>query len=229
MTRLWALPLVLLVFVTDCRSEVTADSKSNSASEATLTQSQPRNKSIPLHSIWAWRMPDTKPMIASRRDGAYLSREGSILDEIRRALSHKPSGDSGAGQGFVVTGNEIEALKEVRTILVEAEKPQYVFQQGIELSAVFFSYQSDRYVHIRKVEISRTIIEIEYQFVPHQTRETTEHIALIPLGELPPGTYEVHIRQIPLVGLDRGYREINDEGARRIVCRSFSFVIRERK
>jgi hypothetical protein len=94
---------------------------------------------------------------------------------------------------------------------------------------VFFSYQFAVYVHLHHVEHRGNVVEIYFHFVPHETMDSTEHRALIPLGTLPKGKYCVKILRSPMAKkhVDLGFQAVSDEDARRVVCRSFSFSVAE--
>ena len=107
--------------------------------------------------------------------------------------------------------------------------PRKEYPLGSEISVVFFSYLGGPYVHLYRAERRHGDIEIRYRFVPHETKELTVHVALVPLGKLQSGKYRVNIVRSPMEQrmIDLGFRDVSDENARRIVCSSFSFSVVE--
>jgi len=183
---------------------------------------------IPLDQIWAYKMPGTRDigkLEAKAPNYAY----GPLFGKIRESLSKVLAQGKIAESGFAVLGMGTDALRKAHDILVRNMKPQQTVAIGSEVSLVFFSYESIAYVHLHTVERQGRVINIRYRFVPHETMEVTEHLALIPLGKLPSGKYRVNVIQAPM---DRKYvgsrfPPVSDEVARRIVCRSFSFSVAE--
>ena len=70
-------------------------------------------------------------------------------------------------------------------------------------------------------------IEFRYQLVPHRTKELSVHFALIGLGKMNPGEYDVEIIRNPLAQqyVQAGFKPVSQEYVRRCVCQSFSFTI----
>jgi hypothetical protein len=177
---------------------------------------------IPLDVIWGYNMPGTLNV-------EELDERGLLFAEIRRSLWAFPSKDKDARPGFAVAGTGLESLREVHAILVKNQKPRQTFPKDSDICVVFFSYQNQPYVHLHSVRRQGSIVEVRYQFVPHETEETTEHFALIPLGKLPSGKYDVKFIRSPMPQkyIDLGFRPTSDEVARRVVCGSFSFSVAE--
>jgi hypothetical protein len=192
-------------------------------------------KAIPLDEIWAYQMPDTRDVTELQPkipDPGKLSKEElfrkSPILQIQRSLNERPKEGEKAGPAFVVVGTGEEALKNAHSVFVKKDEKEPVrfFPSDTDLSLVFYSYMSGRYVHIKSVEQSDKLITVKYQFVSHQTQEVTHHFALIPLGKLSPGTVQVKIKELPPVN------EQNEEVERipspkSIVCDSFSFRVKE--
>jgi hypothetical protein len=180
----------------------------------------PKTQTIPLDKIWGYNMPGT----ARAED---LDPSGKLFMQIRRSLWSLPSEQEEAAPSFAVSGTKSEAIREVHAVLVDGKKPRKSFPPSSQIYATFFSYQNRPYVHLQKVERKGNVININWSFVPHETEETTEHFALIPLGQLPNGKYRVDIKRSPMPQkyIDLGFRPMSDAAARRIVCRSFSFTV----
>ena len=90
---------------------------------------------------------------------------------------------------------------------------------------MFFSYQFGAYVHLLRAEQRGKIIRLSYRFVPHETREMTAHVALIPVSNTVSGTVRVEVKpQIDGAGSARNWTR----WVQRIVCRSFVFNVSEK-
>lgn len=98
-----------------------------------------------------------------------------------------------------------------------------------EVTIAFFSYLSGSYVRLDGVGRERPVITIKYHFVAHATMDMSLHFALIPLGVLRDGEYEVKIVQLPSTILDGDegmIRPSDPDAMKHIVCEPFSFVVR---
>jgi hypothetical protein len=182
-------------------------------------EDEPKSVSISLDQIWAYNMPGTHAMSTTRvgNPPKYNSQEGQLLSDIRRSLKPEPS----IGQpnlGFAVLGEGMEALKQAHAVLVGDKTPQKRFLSDNEITVVFFSRLSGSYVHLRQVQRKNLNVDIYYSVVPHESREATEHFALVPFGRLPVGTYHVNIVQI-------NGQVTPKEIAKNIVCQPFSFQV----
>jgi hypothetical protein len=177
---------------------------------------------IPLDQIWAVRMPGTSDLEKLAAD-----RRSLFLSETLGVLAHAPANGQAARAGFAVFGAGFEALQQAHAILLDEQKPQRTFSAGSDVSAVFFSYQNNWYVHIHRVERRDNVVDIHYHFAWHETMDTTEHLAIIPLGKLPHGRYRVNVIQTPM---ERP--TVSEDVARRVgdrmVSRSFSFSVSEK-
>ena len=191
---------------------------------------QPAIVKIPLDEIWAYKMPSTRDVRTLERD-----KFAPTTEEIRKALGPTPLEKPGPikmpapKRGFAVVGGGRDALQQTYSVLVDKQKPPQQLPAGSEITLIFTSIQSQRYVELDEVERQGNDFVVRYRFVPHETAEVTEHFALIPLGKLPTGKHSVQIVQSPMEKkyLDRGFRPMSDADARRIVCGSFSFSVVE--
>ena len=133
-------------------------------------------------------------------------------------------------------GTGIDALRRAHAVFAEGKKPRDTFAPESAITIVFFSYQFGTYVHLQQVELRENIIDVEYRFVPHGEIYLTAHFALIPLGKLPIGKYQVRIIQAPPVQesrvgghealkLNRRNRTLEKESGLRFVCGSFAFSV----
>ncbi len=193
------------------------------------------SQNIPLDQIWGYNLPGTRDIAGipfpEHPQGvgqtlAFLSREREYnIEQIRLALAMKPPGKTAAA-GFVVPSKvDSRTLSGVLSTLRGKPNP---FQQlaESEFSLVFFSHPLSYYTRLLKVERDGNQITVHYQFEPHTTPEVTTHFALIPLGKLATGKYQVVYKQTPI---DQKYRDIGFEpvhpDAAEIVCRDFSFTV----
>lgn len=198
---------------------LTIGSNFSNAEEDVEEQAKAETVVIPLDQIWAQDIPGT-------RDFRELLVE-PLLEKERLVCSVASKSGKSLKAGFAVRGKGLEALRQVRPVLVEKEKPQQTFLEDTEISVFFFSHQATSYVHLHRVERIGNVINIRYRFVPHDSENMSGHSALIPLGKLPSGKYRVNVIQSPMEQkyVDWGFRPISEEIARRIVCHSFSFVV----
>lgn len=167
-----------------CRGE---EGESDPASESPATtdlsakESDSETITIPLDQIWAYDMPGTRDIAELESNGNPHMEHGPVVLEIRRSLGVVPKGHL-AKVGFAVVGEGMDALREAHAVFTEKRKPSQTLSTGSNISIVFFSHQSNPYVHLDKVERKDNTVDIYYHFVPHETMDTSEHLALIPLG-----------------------------------------------
>lgn len=198
-----------------------------------LLASAAQAEEILLKSIWAANMPDARNIreLEPRTEGD--NREfGPLMYTIYRTMQGGRSGKSwgrpDAGPGFPVPGTGIAALNAVYDILVDNdERPEKV--RAGEVSIVFFARQSGADCHLEKVEREGKVITITYRFHARQTANVTGHLALIPLGVVDPGEYDVRLVQLPVA------RPANDpvkfappitgDRLKRTVSQPFSFEV----
>jgi len=176
---------------------------------------------IPLAEVWALGMPKTKDihkLDTKKLKVPFGTLQTGPLDMLERLEKKR------AEPGFVVNGLGQVALEEAHRKLPDGKKPETKFAGGSELSLVFFSHGLGRFCHIQEVKRTNGTIHVAYQLVPHGTENGSSHIALIPLGKLPVGEYQVKIHQIPLdkksgipplVGIDTTLS----------ICQPFSFSV----
>lgn len=204
---------------------------------------EPPNKpqdvqTIPLDQIWGYNLPGTRHIAGipfpDDKEGigqtfAYLNRERDTnIEHIRRALASKPPTEK-AAPGFVLPRRpDSLTLRGVHPLMLGKRNPfdKDSFGENEDLTLVFFSHPLSYHARLKKVERKQNDITVHYQFEPHTTPESTVHFALIPLGKLPAGEYQVDYQQIPV---DQKYREMGFEPvhpeAAEIVCRDFSFTV----
>lgn len=241
------LNLALFCFTQATRGE-DEGAKSNPSTDqppAAVEQTQGEQEAIeiPLGEIWALDMPGTRDVGELEPDvKASLERlktlpseekevhfrqlmKNSSIWHIRKALQ---SATKKAAPGFAVSFPEPELLKAVRDQMTGVAKQTDSFPAGSDITAVFFS-SSGLIIHIYRVERRANLIEIQYRYVPHEEDYMSEHFALVPLGKLPSGNYEVKIVQGPMEQeyLDFGYEQVTSTRAAKFVSQSFEFEVRQ--
>jgi hypothetical protein len=205
----------------------------------------PPEEIIPLKDIWAHRMPGTRdirelePELDPKRwetlpyEKRLELRQNALWEPIETSLiesSIRPRADQSARTGFAVAGTGIEALRKAHAVLVQGEKPRTSLSTNEDLLLIFFSFPSDGYrVHLHQVNRRDDEIELQYQLEPYAERVLSISFALIPIGILPVGEYNVEMTQIPtkqeFVAL--GYKRIDENWTRQFLCKRFSFRVVE--
>jgi hypothetical protein len=183
---------------------------------------------IPLKDIWALEMrgSGTKDVVDLEPDRPGID---SFRERIAKTLRPSIPGEipPKPRSAFAVSGTGHIALEEACAVLEDRKKPNSCFSSGNDVSVIFFSYAFSWYVRLIDVERQGTTIRIHYQFVPHLTNDMSQHFAIIPLGTLPDGKYQVEILQtdIEKKWLESGIKPINDDKAAIIISKSFSFEV----
>jgi hypothetical protein len=189
---------------------------------------------IALKDVWAARMPGTRNIreLEPRTEGDH--REfGPLMHGIYTMMqggrSGKAWGRPDAGPGFPAPGTGIRPLNFAYDILVGKQDRPKTVPAG-EVSLVFFARQSGQYCYLEKIEREGKVITLTYRFHVHRTGEVTGHLALIPLGTLDPGKYEVRTVQLPVA---RPFEDktaskflIEGERLKRTVSQPFSFEVK---
>jgi hypothetical protein len=197
---------------------------------ATASAEQPKDKdaivSIPSKDIWGYSMMATKNVRELEPDffspGERKQRADKSLTEQIEAHCSTPN-----DEGFAVVGTGKEALKNIYSVVGDKEKPKTTFPSGTELSLFFYSKVYGSYVRVDHAEVQDKTVEIFYRYVPHNDRDLTWHYAIIPVGRLSPGTYNVKITQLPVdMSLMHGESdEIDTKAGDKYVCKPFSFSV----
>jgi hypothetical protein len=211
---------------------------------AAAQENQTEAVEISLKEVWAYDMPGTRdirelePDNFGERTRRLPSAErfrllgDSMVDQIRVALRRDGSAKGGPPQaGFAVIGTGREALEGAYDVLVKDKNPDMSIPLDSNVTLVFFSRLAGQYVHLKRIERHDNKFEVGYQVVPHLTTNSTWHLALIPVGKLRIGKYQVQITQLP-GGKDKTGHLVGGlsaSEAQRIVCGSFSFSVVDRK
>lgn len=169
---------------------------------ASLVVAEEKPVEIPLKEIWAANMPSTRNIreLEHRTEGDHR-QFGPLMHTVYRTMhggrGERAGGSPDAGPGFPIPGSGIAALHAVYDILVDkAERPETV-PVG-EVSIVFFARLSPADCYLEKVERNGTDITLTYRLHARQTGNLSFHLALIPLGALEPGKYDVRHVQLPV-------------------------------
>jgi hypothetical protein len=157
---------------------------------------------IPLDQVWSNQMPRTRNVRELEPDSKIVTgeelRRKSLSVQIERLLVNRGMKREKAGSAFVVVGTDKEALENAHAVFVEQGEPKQSFSTADDLSLIFYSYMSGgHYVHLDSIEQTEGKLMVKYRFVFHLTGDATTHFAIIPLGKLPAGTFQVEIKQLP--------------------------------
>ncbi len=175
-----------------------------------------------------------------------------LLEEIGQALQLSSPRKEDAPPGFAVDGTNLslEAVRQIHAVLVEKQPPRQSFQAGSEITLVFFSYQSNPYTQLHRVDRVGNRVEIRYRFVWSKGlgARPTGFFSLIQLGKLEAGEYHVNIVKsalerkvispdyVPETRMQKiivqdiknlKCEPISRKEARKMVCNSFSFTVEE--
>jgi hypothetical protein len=175
---------------------------------------------IPLSEIWASEMPGTM-------DIGELHKQWQPEDIARFQRKPTPKEES-VRPIFAVQGTGFEALRNSYEVLVKKKDPKRSFDANTDISIIFFSRDDNWYVHIKSVELKNKTITINCDMVTHETQETTRHFALIPIGKLSSGEYQVDVVVSQVDGTGQPIsRPLDKEVVNRIISGSFSFTVSE--
>lgn len=185
---------------------------------------------IPLNAVWAYDMPGTRELSDGMRNGKFVADEGPLILAIRKGPFLRTRRDEKPKPAFAVQGVGMEALDHAQTIMTGKEEPQSRFPGASDLSIVFFSTTTPAYVHIDRVTLGKNVIDISFHFIPHETRELTEHFAIIPVGQLSAGSHDVRIVQLPISeeNITPRTKEVDLDWQKKFICRPFSFEVDDR-
>ncbi len=203
---------------------------------------------IPLETIWALDMPGTRdiegidlPSVPQRSFPGWGFDEfkqfrQDVIERLRNALSAKPSSEE-ALSGFVVSVPPKADLLGVLNLQVTAGlkgKASFGGRNAIpsdqDAYLIFYSHPASYYVRLKSVKRQGRTIDVEYFFEPHYTLESSVHFAMIPLGKLEAGEYEIRISQAPMDEkfIRAGFIRVTDFQAKRFVSRPFTFTVYDR-
>lgn len=224
-----------------------------------LHAQEPPKIEIPLSSIWALDIPGTRDIYGldlmdfnerSSPGWGYeefrKEREGSI-NAIRKTLASWPAGEESL-PGFVINrkpdygvlrsagmtfGRGLQSLGPRSKLAYEINERlwgNYSFPSGDESTLVFYTHPSSYYVRLDSVTRQGNTFTVSYRAEPHYTAESTVHFALIPLGKLLAGEYQVRFEQVAMERKfhERGFIPFSPQQQARLICRNFNFVVWDR-
>ena len=184
---------------------------------------------IPLKSIWAINAPGTRKLSdldpGKRVAGKARPRYGPTAREIINTLilDRVP-----AAEGFAVAGPSRDALKAAHRVLVlERDPPELTSPEKISL--VFYSLLAGSDVHFDAVRRLGNKFTIKYHFVVRGVPMGKSQVAIIPVGVLLKGKYEVAIEQLPTQAADVTVTPKtfdSEKAAKDIVCKPFTFEVK---
>jgi hypothetical protein len=178
---------------------------------------------IPLNEIWAYEMPGTRDVIQLDTENADGTSH-PLIDSLHRNIAKRFK--TKAGSAFVVEGNNRAALENMLRGFINS--PSQQVPAKTDLSLIFYTRFSGHYVHLETVERITNRFMLTYRIVTHATFNMSFHFALIPLGKLPAGTYEVEIKQSP--SIDSTGRPVTlDRDFTSIVCQETTFYVKEKE
>jgi hypothetical protein len=181
----------------------------------------PAKIEVPLSRIWATDMLGTRDV----RELGSPRAEDSLVERVLKQVRHTWNKD----QGYVVSGEDAEALREFLR-LRESGEPRNSLTEGEPVTLVFFTKVMGPYVELLGVYKLDTEITIQYRLVPHLTKDSRQHLALIPLGELTSGNYSVKLERLPVEQkyLAQGMQEPSMQQSDN-VCGAFEFSVMEER
>jgi len=211
---------------------------------------------IPLDTIWGNKsgmrdLFDLEPERFSKiRDETIPNDEraklmaNSLHFEITRSLPRGWSADykKATKPGFAVLGTGREALENMHAVIVKKRTIRQLFPEGKEISLIFFTRPTSK-LHLNQVVRLGNSIQIKYHFTyPNLPRALSgAKRAIIPLGILPPGKFQVeiigtHLERGQLGQLVRDRLNLKtpdipmgDDMFQGLVCQSFSFTVQTRE
>lgn len=170
----------------------------------------PVKTEISLKNVLSFGMPGTRSVDELAREVTPLA------DQIKKSLQKAT-----LREAFAVEGEGEQALVNAHAVLTGKRKPTR--RVAGRVSLVFFSHLSARHVQINTIRREENVFTIKYQAVSYEAGVLTTQLALIPLGLLDEGEYEVKVKELPT--LTTGGWEAPPL-KRGIVCESFRFKVR---
>jgi hypothetical protein len=158
---------------------------------------------IPLKDIWASRIESTKdvkelePEQFGEKTKKLPSEEKFKLlhDSITQHILNALKGD--VKKSFAVVGTGRAALLAASAVLVDQKPASEQFSSADEISIVFTCSSAAMTCQLEDVTRNGNRIEVPFQLTRRGDEWNSAHFALIPLGKLPTGKYEVEFVQKP--------------------------------
>lgn len=135
-------------------------------------------KSIPLDTIWAYKVEGTQPMAITLVEGRPSTVDGKLLAEIIDAFS---SYGNDVRRAFLVADRGLSALQNAHGVIVNKKEPLGELKRGQKASLIFWSYQPAEAIHFQHVACTGNTIDVSYYFAPTESRNTVAQLAIIPV------------------------------------------------
>lgn len=161
---------------------------------------KPMGEAIPLSEAWGYALAGTKdirdlePESYGRDDSpeGFEAFKSSRVQSILAALSD-PDTQRAPAPAFLVKGTDDDALESAYHVLAGGRRPAQELPAGETLSLVFYTTSSGASVDVESIRKLDGVVRIEYRFRRHWTNESSAHLALIPLGDLPEGPARIEV------------------------------------
>ena len=112
-------------------------------------------------------------------------------------------------------------------VIQKNEKPKNRFSTEEAVSVVFFSFPIQPRVQLKSIERIGNSLRIHYLLISSGLLDVRPALALIPLGKLKSGDYQVEMVRLPNEATidNRYFPPIEANFEHKYICRSFSFVV----
>jgi hypothetical protein len=171
---------------------------------------------IPLSSIFAYRMPHTQSIEGTD----FKEAEASSIRTIQDSLNGYGNKDT----VFLVTGDIRAAILEAAKVFAGSAEPRELFFPTDFVWAVFYARSGSTYVQVISVADEGKEVQLIFQQTTHSSANSTSHLAFIPIGKRPPGDLRISVREAPAIGED-GLAPKRDRKGRREVSGSATFTV----
>lgn len=188
---------------------------------------------IPLKEVWALDMPGMRPineLEPGERIGAAKMAYGPLtmgILEYAQVGRHSHGRRIGPnGPGMAVAGRDLAALETAHALLTGKQKPATSISG--EVTIVFHTIAAAPFIRLDSGQRRGKTITIAYHFYFTPTLEGHSPFALIPVGELEPGKYDVRFHENSYETADRREKVARKDTSRlvrEVVCKDFSFEV----
>jgi hypothetical protein len=168
----------------------------------TARAEEPKTVTIPPTAMWSIRDPAMTPFRSMYpAPDPQAPEPPDLCGDIEKVLDPF-SGKDRPKSAFIVIGSPKEALLRAHGVIADKMPMQMQFTTTEPLTLVFMSY-SGFHMSLKPVELrlnqtngSGNEIEVDYFVKMKGTGDMENYFALIPLGKLPEGTYQVIVKQV---------------------------------
>lgn len=195
-----------------------------------------KSKSIPLDKIWAYEMPGARDITTLEKSLNERADKGPLwlIYESMVLRAGKLKYKDLARPAFAVSGGDCSALRAAQSVLVDGTKPRKTFSKDEELTIVFFSEPVSKY-RVRVGQVARTDneVRIDYQLEAGVYGQDYHNFALIPVGKMSIGKYQVNMRQLPHeqtpIEIKKGFKPLDKEWSNNYLSAPFRFSVAEKR